>query len=147
MFELLLTYTHIISLALWFCGLFGYIVIVWPSLERVEGGFSRQHMVAIGNATAPWIYLAMVGVLATYVLLLFFVEVSASLAAIYGLALVILVGNNVYGSTVSWPRIMLFPTAQAKQTWFWFKVRMTASLGLGLLCLSVAIAGVIWRGL
>jgi hypothetical protein len=58
---------------------------------------------------------------------------------VYGLLLIALVGNNVYGTIVAWPRIMLLPLRSAGREWFWLRVRMSVSLAVGLAMYSVAI--------
>src|ERR1700750_605118 len=61
-----LIYAHVISLSLWFGGLFGYVVIVWPAMTSdVDGAFPRALLARIAMRTAPWIYLAMATALLT----------------------------------------------------------------------------------
>ena len=38
-----LIYVHLLSLTLWFGGLFGYVAIVWPAfLREADGAFPRD---------------------------------------------------------------------------------------------------------
>ena len=137
-----LIYLHVIALSLWFGGLFGYVVIVWPALmSEAEGQFPRAILARIGMRTAPWIYLAMSTALLSLAALWIVDGVAARTAwmAAYSLVLVALVANNVYGSTVAWPRIMLLPGNIARREWFWFRVRMSVSLVVGLALYSAAI--------
>ena len=81
--------------------------------------------------TAPWIYLGMSAAV-------------LSLAGIWVMDDVTgrtpwLVANNVYGSVVAWPRMMLLPQRLVRREWFWFRVRMSVSLVVGLLLYSVAV--------
>ena len=144
-----LVYLHVISLSLWFGGLFGYLVIVWPALmSDADGEFPRAILARIAMRTAPWIYLGM----STALLSLAGIWVMDGVAARtpwmvgYSLLLVALVANNVYGSTVAWPRIMLLPRSIAGQEWFWFRVRMSVSLVVGLALYSAAIIAKLGAG-
>ena len=136
-----LTYLHVLSLSLWFGGLFGYVFMVWPAIMREAGeAFPRDLLAMIAIRTARWIYLAM----ATALLSLAGIWMMdgwarASLLAGYGVLLIALVANNVYGTLVAWPRIMFLPESLARHEWFWFRVRMTISLvvGLALHCAAV----------
>lgn len=139
MFEALLIFVHVLSLAFWFCGLFAYLLIVWPAVERAQDGFPRSQLVSIGNRTAPWIYLTMFGVLGSFLLYQFFMQGNVAIRALYLIVLVLLVGNNAYGSMRAWPSIMLSPRKKAEASWAWFKRRMFASLVFGLGCLCVSL--------
>ena len=137
-----LIYLHLLSLTLWFGGLFGYVAIVWPAILREAGGsFPRDLLVGIAVRTAPWIYLGMSSALLSFlgIWLLGGVPASAVWMAGYGMLLAALVANNVYGTLVAWPRIMFSPETIAMQEWFWFRVRMTISLVLGLGLHGVAV--------
>ena len=140
--EAVLIYAHVISLTLWFGGLFGYVVIVWPALtSHADGAFPRAILARIAMRTAPWIYLGM----ATAVVSLAGLWLTGGIGArtpwmaAYGLVLAALVANNVYGTVVAWPRIMLLPGSTARRAWFWFRVRMSVSLVAGLALYSAAI--------
>jgi uncharacterized membrane protein len=131
----LLVHAHLAALALWLGGLFGYVVIVWPAVVHDAGSrFPRALLAGIAMRTGPWIYAAMALALVTYAALIVNGSVAAHPAwiAVYGLLLASLVGNNAYGSMVAWPRMMLLPAAMAGQSWFWFRLRMTAALVIGL---------------
>jgi len=137
-----LIYVHILSLTLWFGGLFGYVAVVWPAImSEADGAFPRALLARIAMRTAPWIYLGM----AAAVMSLAGIWVMDAAAArtpwliAYTLLLTALVANNVYGSVVAWPRIMLLPQRLVRREWFWFRVRMSVSLVVGLLLYSVAI--------
>ena len=137
-----LIYLHVMSLSLWFGGLFGYVVIVWPAImSDAEGTFPRAILARIAMRTAPWIYLAMAAAL----LSLAGIWVTDGVAAQqpwmagYSLLLAALVANNVYGTVVAWPRIMLLPNGARGQEWFWFRVRMSVALVVGLALYSAAI--------
>jgi len=136
-----LVYLHLLSLTLWFGGLFGYVAIVWPAIMReADGAFPRTILVMIAVRTAPWIYLGMSTALVT----LLGIGLMNSVAAVqwlagYGLLLIVLVANNLYGTLVAWPRIMFAPEKAARREWFWFRVRMTASLVVGLGLYSAAV--------
>ena len=137
-----LIYVHIISLSLWFGGLFGYVAVVWPAImSEADGAFPRAILARIGMRTAPWIYLGM----SAAVLSLAGIWVMDGVAArapwlvAYTVLLTALVANNVYGSVVAWPRIMLLPQRIVRREWFWFRVRMGVSLVVGLAIYSVAI--------
>lgn len=137
-----LVYLHVMSLAMWFGGLFGYVLIVWPTLLHTAApGFPRQVLVTIGMRTAPWIYLAMGTALVTFFAYWFagLGDVPAWCYWLYLVVLGLLAANNVYGSTVAWPRIMLFPEAAARRSWRAFYWRMAISLGVGLAALSVCV--------
>jgi hypothetical protein len=130
-----LIYGHLLSLTLWFGGLFGYVAIVWPAiLSEADGAFPRDLLVRIAVRTAPWIYLGMSSAFLSFVAIWIMGGVSAPfvLMAAYGVLLAALVANNVYGTLVAWPRIMFAPERVARREWFWFRVRMTASLVIGL---------------
>jgi len=135
------TYLHVVALSLWFGGLFGYVLIVWPAVMSEAGEeFPREVLVAIAVRTAPWIYLAM----ATAVLSLAAVWImgggaSAPWMAGYGVLLIALVANNVYGTKVAWPRMMFAPERAARKEWHWFRLRMTISLVIGLVLHASAI--------
>ena len=61
-------YVHVISLSLWFGGLFGYVIVVWPAImSEADGGFLRALLARIAMRTAPWIYLAMASALLSFV--------------------------------------------------------------------------------
>jgi hypothetical protein len=136
-----LIYLHLFSLTLWFGGLFGYVAIVWPAIMGEAGGaFPRTILVMIAVRTAPWIYLGMSTALVSLlgIWLMDGVAPTPWLAA-YGLLLAVLVANNVYGTLVAWPRIMFAPETVARREWFWFRVRMTTSLVVGLTLYSAAV--------
>ena len=137
----LLTYLHVLSLSLWFGGLFGYVVIVWPAIMSEAGDeFPRDLLVRIAVRTAPWIYMAMVTALLTFVAI-WVMDGGAPDAwmAVYGVLLIALVANNVYGTRVAWPRIMFRPESAVRREWYWFRVRMTVSLAIGLTLHAAAI--------
>ena len=129
-----LGYLHIVALSLWFGGLFGYVVIVWPAIISEAGdAFPRALLVRIAVGTAPWIYMGM----ATALLSLggFWAMGGgprATWMAAYSVLLTALVANNVYGTKVAWPRIMFAPERLARTEWQWFRLRMTVSLVVGL---------------
>jgi hypothetical protein len=135
------TYLHIASLSLWFGGLFGYVVIVWPAIASEAGdAFPRDLFVAIAVRTFPWISLAM----ATAVLSLVVIWLTGGAAravwmTVYTMLLLALAANNVYGTLRAWPRIMFLPERAAIKEWYWFRVRMMVSLVVGLALHSVAI--------
>jgi uncharacterized membrane protein len=134
-------YLHVIALALWFGGLFGYVFMVWPAIMRhADGSFPRDLLVTIAIRTAPWIYLAMACVVASFLLVwrMGGGAISAPWMVVYGLLLTGLVANNLYGTLVAWPRIMWLDEPDAVRTWFWFRVRMTVALAIGLVLFSVA---------
>ena len=135
-----LIYVHVTSLALWFGGLFSYVAIVWPAIMSDTEAFPRTVLARIGMRTAPWIYLGMsVAVLSLAGLwMMDGIATPTPWLATYTLLLTALVANNVYGSAVAWPRIMLLPQSLARREWFWFRVRMSASLIVGLVLYSVA---------
>jgi hypothetical protein len=58
---------------------------------------------------------------------------------VYGLLLMGLVANNIYGTVVAWPRIMFLRERSAVREWFWFRVRMSVALAVGLALYSVAV--------
>ena len=136
-----LVYLHLLSLTLWFGGLFGYVAIVWPAvLAEAGGAFPRDLLVRIAVRTAPWIYLGMSSALLSFLgIWMMGGPAPAVWMAGYGMLLTALVANNVYGTLVAWPRIMFAPERIARREWFWFRVRMTVSLvvGLGLYSLAV----------
>ena len=139
-----LMYAHLTALALWLGGLFGYVVIVWPAiLSDATGRFPRALLAGIAMRTAPWIYSAMGLALLTFAAigLTGSIGVPHSWIAAYGLLLITLIGNNLYGTIVAWPRMMLLPTKIAGQVWFWFRMRMIVALVVGLALYCVAIYG------
>jgi hypothetical protein len=130
-----LVYLHLLSLTLWFGGLFGYVAIVWPAiLSEADGALPRDLLVRIAVRTAPWIYLAMSSAVLSFLGIWAIGRVPAAAAwmASYGVLLAGLIANNVYGTVVAWPRIMFSPERVARREWFWFRVRMTVSLVVGL---------------
>jgi uncharacterized membrane protein len=136
-----LTYLHVLALSLWFGGLFGYVFIVWPAIMSEAGEeFPRDLLVGIAVRTAPWIYMAM----ATALLSLAAIWVMGGgggtfWMAGYSVLLIALVANNVYGTRVAWPRMMFAPERAARKEWYWFRLRMTISLVVGLALHAVAI--------
>jgi uncharacterized membrane protein len=138
-----LLYVHILSLSLWFGGLFGYVAVVWPAImTEADGTFPRAVLARIGMRTAPWIYLGMSAAALSLAGVWVMDDVAAGRTpwlAAYTVLLALLVANNVYGSVVAWPRIMLLPHRVVRREWFWFRVRMTVSLVVGLALYSVAI--------
>lgn len=135
-----LSYLHLMSLALWFGGLFAYVAIVWPSAFRLSApDFPRATLATIGTRSAPWIYLAMVSALASYLVYWLggFADIPSGAAIGYLIVLLLLIANNVYGSLVTWPRIMLSTGAQVRRVWRVFHARMAISLVVGLGMLSV----------
>lgn len=137
----LIGYTHAMSLALWFAGLFGYVVIVWPAILKVhDPALPRDVLVQIGTMTAPWIYLAMASVLGSFLLYWALSDVIPTVAGvIYLIVLLGLVGNNIYGSLRAWPTIMMAPDAVAWAAWKAFYLRMFVSMVIGLSALSLTI--------
>ena len=137
-----LIYLHVLSLTLWFGGLFGYVVIVWPAIMReADGAFPRDLLVGIAVRTAPWIYLGMSTALLTLagVWLMEGSPARGLWMAGYTVLLLTLVANNVYGTKVAWPRIMFLPESLVRREWFWFRVRMSVSLVVGLALFSSVI--------
>jgi len=135
-------YVHLISLALWFGGLFGYVAIVWPAImSEADGAFPRAILARIAMRTGPWIYLGMSAAVSSLagLWLMGDLAVRTPWLATYTVLLAVLVANNVYGSVVAWPRIMLLPRRLVDREWFWFRVRMIVSLVVGLILYSVAI--------
>jgi uncharacterized membrane protein len=136
-----LVYLHVISLSLWFGGLFAYLVIVWPALMiDAAGEFPRAILARIAMRTAPWIYLGMSTALVSLAAI-WIIDGAARTPWMvgYSLLLTALVANNVYGSVVAWPRIMLQPQRAAAREWFWLRVRMSVALVMGLALYSAAI--------
>lgn len=136
-----LTYLHVLSLSLWFGGLFGYVVIVWPAImSEAEDAFPRALLARIAMRTAPWIYMAMATALFTLAgIWMMGGGTRVSWMAGYGVLLIALVANNVYGTMVAWPRLMLLPQSLARKEWYWFRLRMTISLVVGLALHGAAI--------
>jgi hypothetical protein len=136
-----LIYLHVISLSLWFGGLFAYVVIIWPALMiDAAGEFPRAILARIAIRTAPWIYLGMSVALMSLAAIWILDESARSPWLLgYSLLLIALVANNVYGSVVAWPRIMLQPQRVAAREWFWLRVRMSVALVMGLALYSAVI--------
>ncbi len=137
-----LVFLHVTALALWVGWLFGYVAVVWPAvMSEAEGKFPRALLVGIGIRTAPWIYLAMASALLSLIALWIMDAAAARQPGIvaYTVALTALVANNVYGTVVSWPRIMLLPQRNAAAEWFRFRARMTGSLVVALGLYGVAL--------
>ena len=136
-----LIYLHVLALSLWFGGLFGYVFIVWPAImSEAEDAFPRALLARIAMRTAPWIYVAMATALLTLAGIWVMDEgTRVSWMAAYGVLLIALVANNVYGTAVAWPRIMLLPQSAARKEWYWFRLRMAISLVVGLALHAVAI--------
>jgi uncharacterized membrane protein len=137
-----LVYLHVISLSLWFGGLFAYLVIVWPALMiDTDGEFPRAILARIAVRTASWIYLGMSTALVSLAAIWIIDGAAARTPWMvgYSLLLMALVANNVYGSVVAWPRIMLQPQRVAAREWFWLRVRMRVALVVGLTLYSAAI--------
>jgi uncharacterized membrane protein len=134
-------YLHVLALSLWFGGLFGYVFIVWPAIMSDAGdGFPRALLARIAMRTAPWIYLAMATALLTLAAIwMMDGETPVAWVAGYGVLLIALMANNVYGTRVAWPRIMLLPRSVAGHEWYWFRVRMSISLVVGLALHGAAI--------
>jgi hypothetical protein len=133
---------HVTSLALWVGWLFGYVAVVWPAIMSEAGGrFPRALLTGIAMRTAPWIYLAMASALLSLAALWVMDAAAARQSGLvaYALVLTALVANNVYGTVVSWPRMMLLPQRNAAAEWFWFRMRMTVSLVLVLGLYGVAL--------
>ena len=143
MVETVVVWLHVMSLALWFGGLFAYVVIVWPVLLRDNStGFPRETLVSIGVRTAPWIYAAMSGALTTFGIhwwLGGYRDWPGWSPWTYALLLLLLVGNNVYGSLAAWPRIMFATDDAARSCWDAFYSRAAMALLLGLAMLSVSV--------
>jgi len=142
MIELLAGYIHAMSLALWFGGLFVYVMIVWPQVLRTsDTDLPRTLLVGIGARTAPWIYLAMFSALASF--LIFWLSTEKDLpiwaGGIYFMVLLALIANNLYGSFFSWPAIMMAPDRVAQSAWENFYIRMATSMVVGLTALSVTL--------
>jgi hypothetical protein len=140
----LLAYVHVMSLALWFGGLFGYVVIVWPVILRAGAPvLPRSLLASIATRTALWIYLAMASALLSGFSYWYLgaAAIPRGAAAVYFSVLLALVANNMFGSLRSWPAIMLAPDAMAWSAWRAFYGRMAISMVLGLSCFS---AGVLW---
>jgi hypothetical protein len=138
----ILAYVHLMALSLWMGGLFGYLVIVWPAImSDGSGRFPRALLAAIAMRTAPWIYAAMAAALATFVAisLIDTVRPDRFVSVVYAFVLIALIGNNVYGTVVAWPRMMLLPFEIARREWFWFRVRMGVALVAGLGLYSTAV--------
>ena len=138
----LLIYVHVLSLSLWFGGLFGYVAVVWPAIMTdADGEFPRSILARIGMRTAPWIYLGMAAALLSLagIAAMDGVDAGRSWLVGYSLLLTALVANNVYGTVVAWPRIMLLPRTSVGKEWFWFRLRMSVSLVVGLALYSAAI--------
>jgi hypothetical protein len=138
----LVIYVHVVALSLWFGGLFGYVLIVWPVImQEAEGAFPRALLARIAMRTAPWIYVAMFSALLSLAAIWIGGSVPADNGwlAVYSVALAALVANNVYGSVVAWPRMMLLPEPTARREWFWFRLRMGIALVLGLTLYSLAV--------
>jgi uncharacterized membrane protein len=129
-----LTYFHLVALSLWFGGLFGYVLIVWPAIMSEAGEeFPRALLVGIAVKTAPWIYLAMAtALLSLAAIWVMGGGVRAPWMPAYSVLLIALVANNVYGTIVAWPRMMFAPERAARMEWQWFRLRMTISLVIGL---------------
>jgi hypothetical protein len=137
-----LTYLHVLALSLWFGSLFGYLLMVWPAItSEADGAFPRDILVGIAMRSAPWIYLGMSTALLSLAGLWFVEGVPARGPWMVGytVLLIALVANNVYGSMVAWPRIMFLPENMVRREWFWFRVRMSVSLVVGLALFSSAI--------
>lgn len=137
-----LAYVHLLSLSLWFGGLFGYVACVWPAVvSGAEGSFPRAALARIAMRTGPWIYLGMASAVASFAGLWVMggIAVRAPWVAGYAALLMALVANNLYGSAVTWPRLMLLPQRLVRREWFWFRLRMGISLVVGLVLYSVAI--------
>jgi hypothetical protein len=110
-------------------------------MSEANGKLPRSLLAAIAIRTAPWIYMAMASALLTFAVLCLMdaTGIGRSTTLVYGLLLVALVANNVYGTVFAWPRIMVLPSQSAGQEWFWFRVRMSVSLAVGLTLYSAAI--------
>ena len=136
-----LTYLHVLALSLWFGGLFGYVFIVWPAIMSEAGEeFPRGLLVGIAVRTAPWIYMAMATALLSLAAIWVMGGGGGTFWVVgYGVLLIALVANNVYGTMVAWPRMMFAPERAARKEWYWFRLRMTISLVVGLVLHGAAI--------
>lgn len=145
-----LAFVHIVSLSLWFGGLFGYLVIVWPAMMRVaRGRFPRTLLASVAMGTAPWIAAAMAVAFGSLLALgvtggfrpagVLGAPLGGRWLLVYGLLLTALIANNVYGMLVTWPRMMLLPEPDAVRAWLVFRIRMGVSLVVGLALHAAAV--------
>ncbi len=131
--------THILGLMFWMGGLFVYLFIVWPAVFAYQAGrFPRDLLGSIAIRTAPWIYFAMMIVLATAIIIaaLSAISVPVGWVVMYFLALFLLIGNNVFGTLRSWPTMLFASDSEAKKTWNRFFVRMASSFVIGMTMVS-----------
>ena len=143
-----LVYVHLLTMALWFGGLFLYVFVVWPAVaSQSRGVFPRGLLCTMAMRTAGWIYLGMTAALASVVAVwIIDPPLRNSLMVGYTLLVTGAAANNVYGSVVAWPRMMLCSAPVAAKEWFWFRVRMGISLVVGLVLYSGAVITAVSHG-
>ena len=129
---------------MWFAGLFRAtsLRLARCLLRGIRSqGLPRETLVSIAVRTAPWIYVAMSSTLITFGIYWLggFGDAPAWFGWLYGLVLLLLVGNNVYGSLAAWPRIMFAPDEAARSCWSRFYRRAAVALALGLTILSASV--------
>jgi len=141
MYELILM-VHVVSGALWVGALFMNVLIVWPAAYRWAAGtgFPRSIISLVGMKSAPWLYLGMAGLALSGLALAALDGAAASGLGVWLwvkiAAATYMIANNVHGTIVTWPKVMLSPETRAWSVWRIYHARAALALLVGILAMA-----------
>ncbi|MGH8932758.1 MAG: hypothetical protein ACRDZO_19595 [Egibacteraceae bacterium] len=129
---------HIAFLALWVGGVFMNRFVVWPTLQRTyaQHKFPLEFLVAQGRIIAPMIYTCIAMVFASGLALLLLrpptTAIAWGLLAAKTVALLVMAGNVLYGTLVTWPKLQFSTPEETWALWHGYGIRAYTTFVCGI---------------
>lgn len=139
---------HVVSSAMWVGAVFMGSIIDPPALRNSanRASFLMDFIIEQGIHVFPWVYTAMAAIFVTGLALTWLHPPQTPLAVgvitLKFIALGIMAGNTLYGTRVTWPKILFASPDEVPQLWRPYLIRAYITLGCGIFAL---ILGVIIR--
>ncbi len=130
---------HTVSAAMWVGAVFMGAFIDPPALRQsaTSPEFLVNFIIAQAIQIFRWVYLSMSTILVTGLLLIWLhppqSAFQVTLLALKGATLAVMVGNTIYGSIVTWPKIQFADPDEVPALWQPYKIRAYITFGCGVL--------------
>jgi len=129
---------HVIAGISWVGTVFTNCFIVWPTLRSMYARqeFPLEFLVTEGRRIAPWVYTAISSMLVSGLALVFLrppaTTTAWALLAAKTTALLIMAGNTIFGTLVTWPRLQFSTPEETWPLWHGYLIRGFVTFGCGI---------------
>ena len=134
---------HVIASALWVGAVFMGSIIDPPALKMStdQRSFVTNFITAQGIRIFPWVYFAMSTIFITGIMLTWLYPPINSaellILSVKFVALLVMAGNTIYGTLVTWPQIQFATDDEVAILWKPYLIRAYITLAAGLVSIAL----------